>query len=221
MVTRAQDLRLFSRNIEMQKVYGYINLKPWRFKTAPIYAQCVPFKKQPVPMSASLRAELKERLPMKKTKLLTLLFTAFVLVSAPTVSHAQMSDSKKALIEELLVVTNTKEMALMMGDHMITNMKAMAQNPNLSDAQFETIAKIVKEEFGKDIDTFLEMVVPVYDKHFSEAEIQELIAFYRTPIGKKAIDTMPKITNEIAPLSQQWAISIMPKVQSRIQAELK
>ena len=51
----------------------------------------------------------------------------------------------------------------MMGDHMITNMKAMAQNPNLSDAQFETIAKIVKEEFGKDIDTFLEMVVPVYD----------------------------------------------------------
>ena len=109
----------------------------------------------------------------------------------------------------------------MMGDHMITNMKAMAQNPNLSDAQFETIAKIVKEEFGKDIDTFLEMVVPVYDKHFSEAEIQELIAFYRTPIGKKAIDTMPKITNEIAPLSQQWAISIMPKVQSRIQAELK
>lgn len=172
-------------------------------------------------MSASLRAELKERLPMKKTTLLTLLFTAFVLVSAPTVSRAQMSDSKKALIEELLVVTNTKEMALMMGDHMITNMKAMAQNPNLSDAQFETIAKIVKEEFGKDIDTFLEMVVPVYDKHFSEAEIQELIAFYRTPIGKKAIDTMPKITNEIAPLSQQWAISIMPKVQSRIQAELK
>ena len=104
---------------------------------------------------------------------------------------------------------------------MIANMKAMTQTPNLNDAQFETIASIVKEEFGKEIDTFLDMVVPVYDKHFTEAELQELVAFYKTPIGQKAIETLPKITSEIAPLSQQWAISIMPKVQSRIQAELK
>lgn len=158
---------------------------------------------------------------MKPNQALGIVFAAFMFFAAAMPAYAQMSDSKKALIEELLIVTNTKEMALMMGDHMITNMKAMAQNPNLSDAQFETIATIVKEEFRNDIDTFLEMVVPVYDKHFSEAEIQELIAFYRTPIGKKAIDTMPKITNEIAPLSQQWAISIMPKVQARIQEELK
>lgn len=158
---------------------------------------------------------------MKPNHALGIAFAAFMFFAAAMPAYAQMSDSKKALIEELLDVTNTREMALMMGDHMIANMKAMTQTPNLNDAQFETIASIVKEEFGKEIDTFLDMVVPVYDKHFTEAELQELVAFYKTPIGQKAIETLPKITSEIAPLSQQWAISIMPKVQSRIQAELK
>ena len=36
----------------------------------------------------------------------------------------------------------------------------------------------------------------IWMKHFSEAEIRELIAFYQTPLGRKALKAMPEIMKE-------------------------
>jgi hypothetical protein len=37
---------------------------------------------------------------------------------------------------------------------------------------------------------------PVYARHFSVSELKELTAFYRTPIGAKALHEMPQVTGE-------------------------
>jgi hypothetical protein len=37
---------------------------------------------------------------------------------------------------------------------------------------------------------------PVYARHFSVSELKELTAFYRTPIGAKALHEMPRVTGE-------------------------
>ena len=36
-----------------------------------------------------------------------------------------------------------------------------------------------------------DIIVPIYDKHFTESDIDGLIAFYRTPVGKKFIKELP------------------------------
>jgi len=48
-----------------------------------------------------------------------------------------------------------------------------------------------------------------YDEHFSETEIRELIAFYRTPIGQKYVGFVPKV-----------AVSLQQKAQAAIQAPM-
>ncbi len=46
----------------------------------------------------------------------------------------------------------------------------------------------------------------IYARHFSAAELRELLAFYRTPIGEKALRELPQITAEAMAL-------IMPRLQ--------
>ena len=39
--------------------------------------------------------------------------------------------------------------------------------------------------------------IELYDKHFTEQEIDEILNFYKTPAGKKVIEETPKITKEL------------------------
>jgi hypothetical protein len=41
----------------------------------------------------------------------------------------------------------------------------------------------------------------IYARHFTVAELRQLIAFYRTPIGAKVLHEMPQVTTEFAALT--------------------
>ena len=47
--------------------------------------------------------------------------------------------------------------------------------------------------------------VEIYNKNFTQQELKDLAAFYRTPLGKKALETLPAITGEVTKLSQKIA----------------
>ena len=36
-------------------------------------------------------------------------------------------------------------------------------------------------------------LICIYDKHFSEEELQQLVAFYESPLGKKVASVLPEI----------------------------
>ncbi len=40
------------------------------------------------------------------------------------------------------------------------------------------------------------LLVPIYEKHFTEAEVDELINFYKSDAGKKLVEKLPLITSE-------------------------
>lgn len=55
--------------------------------------------------------------------------------------------------------------------------------------------KVVKgEAFAK----FKKKVVQMYVDHFTEEELQDLVRFYETEIGKRLLEELPKITAELA-----------------------
>ena len=39
---------------------------------------------------------------------------------------------------------------------------------------------------------------PLYDQYFSDEELEQMLAFYRTPVGRKAIEVMPSLMVEAA-----------------------
>ena len=81
-----------------------------------------------------------------------------------------------------------------------------------------TIKESDKEEFTKDVmGSLIDLLVPVYKKHFSEQDLKDAIEMYETPIGKKISEKTPIIAQETMQASMQWGMELSQKMQKYIQ----
>ncbi|HWV08870.1 DUF2059 domain-containing protein [Pseudomonas sp. GD03944] len=55
-------------------------------------------------------------------------------------------------------------------------------------------------------------MVKLYTSNFTEAELQELITFYKSPLGQKVLQKMPTLTAESAQLTQTKLEAAVPQV---------
>jgi hypothetical protein len=62
--------------------------------------------------------------------------------------------------------------------------------------------------------SFKEPMIDIYSHNFTEAEIQGLITFYRSDIGRSMTKKMPLIIQNSIVLSQQLMQDFIPEVQS-------
>ena len=81
-----------------------------------------------------------------------------------------------------------------------------------------TIKESDKEEFTKDVmGSLIDLLVPVYKKHFSEQDLKDAIEMYETPIGKKISEKTPIIAQETMQASMQWGMELSQKMQKYLQ----
>ncbi|MFL2612816.1 MAG: DUF2059 domain-containing protein [Flavobacteriaceae bacterium] len=81
-----------------------------------------------------------------------------------------------------------------------------------------TIKESDKEEFTKDVmGSLIDLLVPIYKKHFSEQDLKDAIQMYKTPIGKKISEKTPIIAQETMQASMQWGMELSQKMQKYIQ----
>lgn len=78
----------------------------------------------------------------------------------------------------------------------------------------------------------VEMVKPVWEENFTEEEIDEILAFYKTKVGQKTIALMPKISQritldiikyqqEITPQLDNIATDLISNYHRRSEAEMR
>jgi hypothetical protein len=64
-------------------------------------------------------------------------------------------------------------------------------------------------------------IARAYASRFSETELKELLAFYRTSLGKKVITEEAKAIDEATKRVDLWAAKFAEEVLARIRAEMK
>jgi hypothetical protein len=69
--------------------------------------------------------------------------------------------------------------------------------------------------FG-DVKYLAELYTPLYSKHYSEAELRELTAFWQSPIGKKTIAAMPELTEGSSLVLQEASVTFIPEFQAAV-----
>jgi hypothetical protein len=133
-----------------------------------------------------------------------------------------VSPEKRALIAELLEVTDSKKNALAFYNAILNQQEtqmpdviwqSLAGNKEIQELSSDEKARLrlqmletstrtnkrLRELFSERID-FTQIVEDIaydlYSKYFTEAEIKDLVAFYRSPTGKKSIDLSPKMFAE-------------------------
>jgi hypothetical protein len=138
-------------------------------------------------------------------------FIVPVVVLLSSVSFAEEAPSqsgpKQAKIRQLLESTGAGNLGVQMMNQMLPSFKKLV--PQAPDSFWDDILTEAKPE------TFVDMVVPIYDRHFSETEIDELVAFYSSPIGKKAVQELPAIMSESMAVGQIWGQEVSKRVLER------
>lgn len=143
-----------------------------------------------------------------------------LLTVTPAVAQTAGDGEKTALIRELMQLNNALGSADTVAQAMLQHLTAALRqrDPNLPPA----VAKIVQEEtlaiFRDNQAALIADVGQIYEKNFTAAELRDVLAFYRTPTGKKFTKTMPAVAQESMQVGQRWAQGITPKLAERIKA---
>ena len=65
-------------------------------------------------------------------------------------------------------------------------------------------------------------MIPIYQSHFSELDLNEIVAFYSSPVGQKVLREMPAISAEAMRVSnarlQPKIDEVMKNLDARIRA---
>lgn len=81
-----------------------------------------------------------------------------------------------------------------------------------------TIKDEDREEFTNDVmGSLIELLVPVYQKHFTVEDLKNAIQMYKTPIGKKISEKTPIIAQETMQASMQWGMELSQKMQKYLE----
>ena len=177
---------------------------------------------------------------MKKIVVAACLAVSLAMPSAVFAQSAQSAapadPDSAAAVKELLVAMRYRDTMQQMSDQMMKNMPAIMlqgataaikNNKTATDAQKnEAITKMTREipqaaaamtALFKDpalMDDLAAEVGPLYARHFTTAEIRQMTAFYKTPVGTKMMALMPQIAGESMQISQKV---MMPRIGAAIE----
>jgi hypothetical protein len=96
----------------------------------------------------------------------------------------------------------------------------LQQNPGLGK-DLNEITLQMRTDLAPRFEELNTEVAKLYATHFTEAELKELLAFYKSPVGAKLISEQPKIGEEGLRFAQDWANQLSDKVIARMREELK
>ncbi len=138
-------------------------------------------------------------------------------------AHAQEpSASAVAAAKELVDLRGGAKMFDSVVPGVVEQAKAvfLQTNPALSK-DLEDVAARLRADFAPRRAELTAEVARIYAQRFSEQEMKEAIAFYKTSLGRKIVTEEPIIIDQSFVRMQQWANRLSEEVLSRYRAEMK
>lgn len=147
------------------------------------------------------------------------------LLAAPALraEEAPIQADFRADIDRLLETTHAMELAGQMTElvtaQFLANLKQL--RPDLPQAALDAVPQAVREVVAANSESLHAALVALYARHFTHADVRAMLDFYRTDIGRKTIEVMPKLMQDSMALGAQWGQSIAPQFGPKIAEKLR
>lgn len=148
---------------------------------------------------------------------------AVVLALASPAAYAQQpTPVAMATAKEIVTVTGATALfnPLIAGVVEQAKLLFLQQNPGLSKDLNEIAAKM-RSDLAPRFDELVNEVVRNYASHFTEQELKDVLAFYKSPTGKKLVAEQPKVADASLKFAQTWANTLSDQVIAKMRDELK
>ena len=135
----------------------------------------------------------------------------FILLLSTPFSLCAQSSVKSQKIRELMEISGSGKLGVQVIQTMLASYEKTY--PDVDKEFWEEVSK----EF--DADQLIKMIIPIYDKHFSEKEIDEMVTFYKSSVGKKLVSQLPSILTESMQAGEKWGREVGEKVMQRLKGK--
>ncbi len=154
------------------------------------------------------------------TKPLMILTVVALVLAAPAAAD-DITSAKRADIEKLMRITGPPDVTKQMSNFFIRQMSQAIKSsrPDLPAKTYQILGEEINSVIEEQMTAkggFLDMVIPIYARHFSHDDIKGLLKFYQTELGKKTIKTWPLILQESMILAKDWSKSLEPLIKNKI-----
>ena len=147
----------------------------------------------------------------------------------PKAETISADESKRESVEELLALINAESLIDTIYSQLGQNFQGLGQQLGVKPSDQELFDKfmakmisLMKAEINWD--KIKEPIIKIYLKHYSEKEIQDQIAFYKSDSGQSMIRKQPAIAKDLVTLNQEvikYFIPKLKKISEELEAELK
>lgn len=147
-------------------------------------------------------------------KLLLILFTSLYISS-----NALAKTGQRATVEALLLASGADQMVNSMYDQMDVAMITMSRQLDIKDAEregFEQHMKNVNQLLRDEMswENLRDPMIDLYMAHYTEQELQDMLAFYESETGQAMVRKMPEVIAASMQITQGMMGDIMPKIQA-------
>ena len=141
---------------------------------------------------------------------------------SPAMAQQQPSAGAMATAKELIAVKGSAGMYDTLIPGVIEQAKNLflRTNPGLTKELNEVAAKMRTDLAPRNAEV-RDHVVRLYASHFSEKELKDALAFYKSALGQKLIEHEPKILEQSMSETQAWANKLSEEVIGKMRAEMK
>jgi hypothetical protein len=128
----------------------------------------------------------------------------FLIIAIAFQSGYSQATSKEDKVRSLLVLTGANKLGVQIGRQMLSNFQS----------SYKDVPSDFWEKFKSEIDSadLVTPIIPVYLKYYTENDLDQLIAFYKTPVGQKIISVTPQLMLESMKVGQDWGRQVAEKV---------
>ena len=161
---------------------------------------------------------------MKKT-IYALLAAGFVsVVAGPAFAQLNPNPSAAAIAtaKEILADKHIQDLYKEAVPGIVEHAKGTLVQSNLNYQKDlnELAPKVAKDLAGSEKEIG-ESIAKIYASRFSEQELKDIAAWYKSPLGKKVIEQEPEIFQASRNYMDQWAQVFSQKVIDKFRAEMK
>ncbi|HEX3442895.1 MAG TPA: DUF2059 domain-containing protein [Pseudolabrys sp.] len=150
---------------------------------------------------------------------------AVVLVMASPMADAQQQQPSAAAMasaKELIAVTGATTLFSPLIAGVVEQAKVLylQQDPSLSKDLNEISAQM-RTDLTPRFSELTDEVARLYATNFSEQELKDILAFYKSPAGQKLLVQQPKVVDASMKFAQDWANKLSDQVIAKMRDELK
>ena len=157
-----------------------------------------------------------------------LFLTTCLLIGSVCLAQQNPADApaSKEDVEKYLDIMHSRDMLKNMMNTMSKQVHQMVseqlkKEPGMTPEKEERAFKLTDDQLKYfPVDEVIDAMIPVYQKHFTKGNIDDLLAFYSTPTGQKLIKELPAISAEAMQAAMPITQKMMATTLQRVQAEI-